>query len=234
MPTTTDDPTTPPEPKPYGRVIPRAYVVRERAAEYRASPDPAPITFEDFLVMLEASEEPSEFIGGQVVAMGPTTLKHGLIVSNISDALSGALRGGPCRSLSQGMLVKASHADNAFLPDVLVFCGTAQLERYRGMELLLNPIVIFEVLSPSTAEYDHETKWESYRRIPTLQDYLMVWQDEPRVERYTRHEGGLWMYSETAGLDASVHLESIGTVLSLAGIYHDILPSSSSAGDVNG
>lgn len=233
MPTTTDDPTTP-EPKPYGRVIPRAYVVRERAAEYRASPDPTPTTLGDFLVMIEGSEEPSEFVGGQVVAMGATSLKHGLIVSSTSDALFRALRGGPCRTLSQGMLVKASHADNAFLPDVLVFCGTAQLERYGGMELLLNPVVIIEVLSPSTADYDRETKWESYRRIPTLQDYLMVGQDEPRVERYTRHEGGLWTFSETVGLNASVHLASIGVTLSLADLYSDVLPPPSSAEEVIG
>ncbi|HEX2205322.1 MAG TPA: Uma2 family endonuclease [Longimicrobium sp.] len=185
-------------------------------------PRTASVTLDDFLAAQEASEERSELVDGQIVAMGGASLGHGLIVTNLSAALTNALREGPCRVLSQGMLVKASHAENAFLPDVLVYCGAPHIERRRG-ELLLNPVVIVEVLSESTADYDHVKKWENYRRIPSLQDYLLVAQDEPRVERYTRQEGGMWLFSETVGMDGSVRLESIGTTLSLAETYRGVL-----------
>lgn len=185
-------------------------------------PHTATVTLDDFLATLDASEERSEFVDGRIVAMGAASLKHGLIVSNLSRKLGNALDGGPCEVLSQAMLVKASHAENAFLPDVLVYCGAPHIERRRG-ELLLNPVVIAEVLSESTADYDHVKKWENYRRIPSLQDYLLVAQEEPRVERYTRREGGMWLFSETVGMDASVRLESIGVTLSLAEVYRNVL-----------
>lgn len=185
-------------------------------------PHTATVTLDDFLATLDASEERSEFVDGRIVAMGGASLAHGLIVSNVSATLIYALRGGPCRVLSQGTLVKTAHSENAFLPDVLVFCGAPQLERRRG-DLLLNPIVVIEVLSPTTADYDHVKKWENYRRIPSLQDYLLVAQEEPRVERYTRQEGGMWLFSETVGMDASVRLESIGATLSFAEVYRNVL-----------
>ncbi|HEU0055182.1 MAG TPA: Uma2 family endonuclease, partial [Longimicrobium sp.] len=133
------------------------------------------------------------------------------------------LTGTPCRVHSQGTYLKVERTQNLFLPDVMVYCGEKKFER-RGVDLLLNPVVVIEVLSNSTADYDHGTKWENYRQISSLQDYLLVFQDEPLVERYSRHGEGFWLFSETAGLDASVGLDSIGTEISLAEIYRDVLP----------
>jgi len=231
MPITTDDPTTPREPKPYDRPSTPPSVVRERAAEYQASPDPAPISLDEYLAAEETAEFPSEYVDGEVVAMTTPSVNHGLIVQKFANALSARLGNGRCEVVSQGTRVLVRRTDNAFLPDIVVFCGAPEVERRRG-ELLLNPTVLVEVLSPSTADYDHGTKWENYRRIPSLHDYLLVSQDEPRVERYTRHAEGMWMFSEVSGWDAVVRLESIAAEVALRDVYARVLSSAdASAGD---
>lgn len=182
----------------------------------------AAVTLDDFLATLNLGEERKELVDGRIMVMEATTLAHALIVTNLSVALGNALPETSCRVLSQGTLVKAGRSDNVFLPDVLVICGAAQLERLQG-DLLLNPVVIAEVLSESTLNYDHGTKWRNYRRIPSLQEYLLVRQDEPRVEQYRQRENGMWLFSETMGMDASVRLESIGATVTFAEVYRNVL-----------
>ncbi|HWK89648.1 MAG TPA: Uma2 family endonuclease [Longimicrobium sp.] len=184
-------------------------------------PHTAFVTLDDFLATVEVTEDRSEYVDGRVVAMAGASFAHNVIVQNISGMLYSRLRGGPCRVLGQGMLLKPKHAENAFLPDVLVVCGQPQIE-HRHADLLMNPVLLIEVLSPSTADYDHGKKWENYRRIPTVQDYLLVSQDRPRVERYTRHGDGLWLFSETAGVDGEIRLDSVNAALPLAEIYEGV------------
>ena len=178
-------------------------------------PQTAIVTLDDFLTAMDASEERSEFVDGRIVALGAASFAHNLIVSNVFGTLFSDLRGGPCRAVSQGMLVKPSRSENAFLPDVAVFCGEAELEP-RSLELLLNPVVLVEVLSPSTADYDHGKKWENYRRLPSLRDYLLVSQDRARVEWYTRQGDAFWLFREVEGLDAEVRLDYLGVTMELA------------------
>lgn len=218
--TTTDEPT-PPESKPYERAD-SPLVVRERAARYGAAPDPAPVSLDEYLAAEEVAEVRSEYIDGVVRAMVGGTLDHGLIVHNVGRQLGNKLHGGPCRVVSQGTHVRIERTERVFYPDVVVFCGEVKRER-RVRDLLLNPSVLVEVLSPSTASYDRATKWENYRRIPSLQDYLLISQDQPRVERYTRHPDGMWLFSETLGLDATIRLDSIGVELAMREIYEGVL-----------
>jgi Uma2 family endonuclease len=222
MPITTDDPTTPREPAQYGRVTPQAYLVRERAAEYNAHPERRRVSLDEYLLSEETAEERSEFVDGVLVAMTGGTLDHGAIVQNVGSELRDRLRRGPCRVVSQTTHVRIERTERIFYPDVVVYCGAVQRER-RVRDLLLNPTVLVEVLSPSTASYDRGFKWENYRRIPSLRDYLLISQDEPRVERYTRHGDGMWLFSETVGLDATIHLESIGVDLALSDVYENTL-----------
>lgn|GEM_PF-328298 len=222
MPTATDDPTIPPEPKPYGRPSTPPSVVRERAAEYNALPEPGRISLDEYLDAEETAEFRSEFIDGVVRAMVGGTLDHGLIVQNVAFQFGSQLRGGPCRVVSQGTHVRVERTERVFYPDVAVFCGEVKRER-RIRDLTLNPSVLVEVLSPSTMNYDCGFKWESYRRIPSLRDYLLISQDEPRVERYSRHADGMWLFSETIGLDATIQLESIGAEFALRDVYEGTL-----------
>jgi Uma2 family endonuclease len=218
MTTATDDPTTPREPARYGRVTPQAYLVRERAAEYNANAELPRISLDEYLIAEDTAEVRGEFVDGVVISMVGGTLDHGVIVQNVGAEFRDRLRGGPCRAVSQGTHVRLERTERVFYPDVAVFCGEVKRER-RVRDLMLNPSVLVEVLSPSTANYDRGFKWENYRRIPSLLDYLLISQNEPRVERYTRHADGMWLFSETRGLDATVHLESIGVELALRDVY---------------
>ncbi|HYR12493.1 MAG TPA: Uma2 family endonuclease, partial [Longimicrobium sp.] len=162
----------------------------------------------------------SELVDGRAVAPGVSSLVHNLIVSNVVGTLFAALRGKACRVVSQGMPVKTGHGEKVFLPDVAVYCGAPELEP-GDVEMLLNPAVLVEVLSPDTTDYDHGKKWESYRRLSSLRDYLLVWHDHARVEWYTR-QGAFWMFGEVEGMQAEVPLESIGATLRLAEIYEEV------------
>jgi Uma2 family endonuclease len=226
--TSTDEPTTP-ESQPYERVGSPPLMVRERAAEYGAAPEPAPVSLDEYLAAEEVAEFRSEYIDGVVRAMVGGTLEHGLIAQNVASEFKNGLRGGPCHVVSQGTHVRIERTERVFYPDVAVFCGEVKRER-RIRDLLLNPSVLVEVLSPSTANYDRGTKWENCRRIPSLQDYLLISQNEPRVERYTRHPDGMWLFSETTGLDATIRLDTIGVELAMRNIYEGVPVSGTDEG----
>ena len=186
-------------------------------------PQAATVTLDDFIAAAEATDERMEFVDGRIVAMTGGSLEHGLIAQNIAQTLGTALRGRGCRVLSQGTLIAAEAGDDTFAPDVLVFCGEARRRRLRGTDVLGNPVLLVEVLSPSTADYDHGRKWLSYRGIPSLQHYLLVAQDQPRVEWYTRHGEHFWHYAETIGMQSEIRLESLNVRISLAEIYDGVL-----------
>lgn len=185
-------------------------------------PQTAIVTLDGFIAAAEAADERMEFVDGRIVSLSAPSLKHGLIAENVAFALRTRLRPS-CRVLSQGNLVAADGSDDTFVPDVTVFCGEAQLRKVRGADVLRNPVVLVEVLSPSTADYDHGRKWESYRGIPSLQHYLLVAQDQPRVEWYTRHGEHFWHYAETIGVHGEIRLEALDVVISLAEVYEGVL-----------
>jgi Uma2 family endonuclease len=191
------------------------------------NPRTAIITLDDFIAAAEATDERLEFVDGEIVAMTGASLEHGLIANRIASALTVRLAGRPCGVVSQGTFVGTHENESAYVPDVAVYCGVAERRRVRGTDLLLNPVVIVEVLSPSTAGYDRGTKWESYRGIVSLQDYLLITQDEPRVERFKRHGEHFWLYGETTGLDGEIQLESLNVTLKLADIYDGVLSADS-------
>jgi Uma2 family endonuclease len=184
------------------------------------NPRTAVVTLDDFIAAAEASETRIEYVDGKIVAMSGGSLAHGRIAQRIARFLGNRAMAG-CEVVT-GTLVASKVRESAFIPDVAVYCGEPRLERVRGTDLLLNPVLLIEVLSPSTADYDRGTKWESYRRIPTLQDYLLVSQDQPRVERYTRHGEHFWLFGETVGLDSEIRLESLNATITLAEIYEGI------------
>ncbi|MBB4636302.1 Uma2 family endonuclease [Longimicrobium terrae] len=182
------------------------------------NPKNATVTLDDFIAAAEASEQRLEFVDGQIVAMSGASILHGRIAQRITSSLDRQLENSGCEIL-RDTLVAAGVADNKFVPDVIVFCGEPEYERLRGIEMMLNPVVLIEVLSPTTANYDHVTKWENYRRIPSLREYLLVSQDRPRVEQYTRQDSRFWRFSETEGRDSEIRIESLNATLSLARIY---------------
>lgn len=186
-------------------------------------PHPTMISPEEYLVRERAAEYKSEYVAGEVRAMTGASRKHNLVTINLAAALHAQLRGRPCETYVEQMRVQ-TRTDVYLYPDVVVVCGEPQLADDQ-FDTLLNPTVVMEVLSPSTKGYDRGEKWELYRRLASLRDYLLVSQDESHVERYTRQAEGLWLFSETSGVDAELRLESIGCTLALRDVYERVLPA---------
>lgn len=176
-------------------------------------------TRESYLAFDRASDEKHEFIDGNVCAMTGASENHNLINVNITIALGIQFRGRPCKLYANDMRVRLpSH--NYVYPDIAVVCGEAQLED-EHLDTLLNPTVIIEVLSPSTESYDRGKKFEHYRALESLQEYLLVSQEQAHIERYIRQEDG-WLLTEAKGMEASIELSSIGCALTLADVYDKV------------
>jgi Uma2 family endonuclease len=177
-------------------------------------------TAETYLAFERASEESHEFIDGEVFLMGGASEEHTLVVMSTSFSLYSQLRSRPCKVYTNDMRVKIGAADYTY-PDIIALCGEASLEDKHG-DILLNPTVIIEVLSTSTESYDRGKKFQHYRTIESLQEYLLVSQDTPRIERYIRQDANNWLLTDAKGLDAVLGLPSIGCTLLLADIYEKV------------
>ncbi len=182
---------------------------------------PTHYTAEEYLTLERSASCKSEFRNGQIYAMSSSNRAHNLVTGNIGWELSLQLKKRPCEAYMCDMRVKAAEACSYHYPDIVVVCGTPQFED-ADVDTLLNPMLLIEVLSPSTEAYDRGGKFAHYRKIPTLREYLLVAQDQPSIERYQR-QGDVWVLSEAVGLDASVPLESIDCVLSLREVYDKVL-----------
>jgi Uma2 family endonuclease len=185
-----------------------------------------PVTIDEYLDGIELAEEFREYVDGHVRIVSPTTLEHALLVTSIGTVLDGAARRQGCRILRRGMLIGAAGGD-VFSPDVMAYRGDPQLAHYGDTDLLLNPVLLVEIASPESDDYDRGRKWQGYRSIPSLQEYLLVAEDQPRVERFKRHGEHFWLYGETTGLDGGIQLESLNVTLKLADIYDGVLSADS-------
>jgi Uma2 family endonuclease len=179
------------------------------------------LTPEEYLAFEREAETKSEYFNGEVFAMAGTSLAHNQITANVVTALNSRFRGRPCRALASDMRVKVSQTTSYVYPDVVVVCGQPQLED-KQKDTLLNPAVIFEILSPSTENYDRGTKFVHYRTLESLTDYLLVSQTEARIEHFARQSADRWLLSLYQGLEAVVSLPAIGCELTLADVYDRI------------
>ena len=178
-------------------------------------------TVEEYLELDQASEIPHEYLQGRIVAMADPSREHGLLVIGVAASLYNQLRKKPCEVYPSTMRVQIPSADVFTYPDVTVVCREPELAGERR-GTLLNPTVLIEVLSPSTSDYDHGRKFAYYRQLASLAEYLLVAQDEVRVEHYTRQPDGSWRLEESDDPAAVLTLPSIGCTLSLAEVYEKV------------
>jgi Uma2 family endonuclease len=171
----------------------------------------------EYLAIEREAELKSEYFDGFVVAMAGASESHALIVTNLVGELRNQLRDRDCRIFANDMRVDVREHGLFAYPDVAVVCGPPLFSGERR-DNLRNPLLIVEVLSPSTEAYDRGLKFIKYRRIETLQEYILVAQDEARVERYLRQPEGKWLMSEATTLDGIIRL-SVGGELKLAEVY---------------
>ncbi|MDX6385258.1 MAG: hypothetical protein QOK48_2831 [Blastocatellia bacterium] len=178
------------------------------------------LTSEEYLALEREAEYKSEFYQGEVFAFAGASLRHNLIAANFLASTHSQLRGGACSSFSSDMRITIPQTSHYTYADVVVVCGQPQLaDDFK--DNLLNPIVIVEVLSPATESYDRGKKFESYQRIESLMEYVLVSQDRPRVEQFLRQTDGRWLYSETSA-EGSIKLTSIDCELYLNDIYEKV------------
>ncbi len=176
-------------------------------------------TEEDYLAWEEDALEKSEYADGQIWAMSGGTEPHAVLPVNIGAELRAALRGRGCRVMSSD--IKVWTAGAYYYPDLTVVCGPSQ-HRRRSRSIVTNPILVVEVLSPSTEKKDRGEKFMRYQQIDTLKSYLIVSQDEPRIEQFSRTEAGPWLYTPVSGLEGVLDIPALSISLKLADIYDQI------------
>jgi Uma2 family endonuclease len=177
-------------------------------------------TPESYLVFERASEEKHEYFNGSIYAMTGASENHNLIMVSTSASLHNQLRKRPCRVYPSDMRVKTRSTVLYTYPDISVVCGDSQFED-DVFDTLLNPTVIIEVLSPSTERYDRGKKFQHYRTLESLQEYLLIAQDSVRIEHYVRR-GEQWLLTDAKHLDTVLTLPSIECKLALADVYEKV------------
>ena len=178
------------------------------------------ISPEEYLEMERQAEIKSEYIAGEIFAMAGASRSHNLIVRNISRGLDPQREGQACEVYTNDMRVEVDPTGLYTYPDAVVVCGQPQFKD-ANEDILLNPTVIMEVLSDSTASYDRGEKFEHYGTLPSLTDYLLIAQDRAAIEQRVRTDRG-WQLAFHYGLDAVVPLPSIGCALPLSDVYDRI------------
>lgn len=176
------------------------------------------VTAADYLALERQAETKSEYLNGHIYAMSGASREHNTIVFNLARRVGNQLDRKPCRGYVNDMRVKVSPTGLYTYPDVVVACGEPRFED-QHVDTLLDPTVIVEVLSDSTEAYDRGDKFAHYRALESLTDYLLVAQDKPRIERYSRQPDGRWIYSVADGLDSRIEIAAIDCVLQLAEVY---------------
>jgi Uma2 family endonuclease len=189
------------------------------------------LTEAEYLAIERAAEFKSEFYNGEMFPMqgpgGPlgmagATFAHNRVKENISTALSNAPRGGPCQSLSSDMKVKVPATGLYTYPDVLVVCGRPEFPDAETTDVLLNPAVIIEVLSPATEKYDRGAKFRQYQQLPSLKEYVLVAQDEPVCERFVRQQDNSWLLTTATGLTSTLAFATVQANIPLDEIYSGV------------
>jgi Uma2 family endonuclease len=179
------------------------------------------LTAEEYLALERQAEAKSEYIDGEMVAMTGGTARHSLVTLNMGGELRQQLKQRPCLVYSGDLRVRIPGTGDYLYPDITVVCGDPVFED-GNRDILLNPTVIVEVLSPSTESYDRGRKFELYQSLESLQEYVLVAQDRPRVEHYLRQDGHVWLYTDVSGIERVVSFASIACEVPLAEIYDKV------------
>lgn len=176
------------------------------------------ITPEEYLATEETSSVKHEYYDGQIYAMAGGTNAHAILCSNTLAALVNQLIGKPCRAVSSEQRVKVEATGLHIYPDTSVYCEYARFDGTGGINLL-DPTVIVEVLSRSTSAYDRGDKFDHYKRIESLQDYVLIEQTRVHVEHLHRLENGDWLLRSFDSLDDTLALPSVDCRVTLNQIY---------------
>ena len=194
----------------------------------------ARLTPAEYLKIERAAEIRHEYFNGEMFAMSGGSPHHSLIKMNAGGELRTQLKGRPCTAFDSDLRIQISPTGLYTYPDISVVCGELEFDDDQR-DTVLNPTLLVEVLSDSTEAYDRGKKFEHYRRIDSLREYVLISQKSPTIERYLRNPDHTWTLTAVIGLDASIHLPTIDVTLSLAEVYDRVTfddPNSLRPGDV--
>lgn len=176
------------------------------------------LTPEEYLLIERSAEWKSEYVDGEMYAMAGASPQHVLIATNLGRELGNQLRDRPCTVYAVDLRVATDRQRHYTYPDVVVACEPLQfVDEHR--DTITNPALIVEVLSESTEKYDRGAKFERYRSVTTLTEYLLVAQDRVHIELYTRQSNGAWVLREWNDSGVEIDLTSVGCRLKIAEVY---------------
>ena len=180
------------------------------------------VTPEEYLQREKDAEFRSEYFRGEMFAMAGASANHNLIVLNAGASLREQLKKKPCRVYPSDLRLRIETTSLYTYPDLSVVCGEPKLET-NGVDVLLNPVVLVEVLSDSTEAYDRGKKFEHYRTIPSLKHYVLIAQDRHSIDCFSRKPDGSWVLTSCQALDEKVELEAIDSQLAAAEVYDKVV-----------
>ena len=179
-------------------------------------------SLEEYAELEKSSEERLEYFDGYVWSMAGASAKHEEIVINTATELKNKLRGKNCRVFGSNLRVKVPAYAPYRYPDVTALCGQPIYENFYGLEVLANPALIVEVLSPSTEVFDLGDKFTYYKSIESFTEYLLISQARPNVRLYTKRDERVWLHQEFNSLDETIRLSSLDCEISVSEIYSNI------------
>jgi Uma2 family endonuclease len=179
-------------------------------------------SLEEYFALEHVEDARYEYWNGDIFCMSGGTRAHGTLSMNAVVALANAVRGTNCQAFTADTAILTPTLPPYRYPDASVGCGELEFKRVQGLDALVNPVVIVEVLSPSTALRDCETKFEAYQAIPSFREYVLIAQNEVRVIHYTRQADDSWQRRDVTELDGSLVLESINCTLSVRELYERV------------
>ncbi len=179
-------------------------------------------TLEEYFELERSSDVKYEYWDGEVYAMAGASVAHEQVFGNVFTFLRNQLRGRPCHVFSSNLHVKVPAAPPYRYPDLTALCGQPEYEIIGGVQALINPTLIVEILSPSTEAYDRGDKFIDYKSIPSFGEYLLIAQHRPHVTHYVRRPDGSWSYEDANELSATLMLPTIDCSLPLSEVYQDV------------
>ncbi len=179
--------------------------------------------FEDYLAIeRELVDAKNEYLAGEAFAMSGGSYEHSVITANLTSSLANQFKGSPCAVLTSDMRIRVAASDACFYPDLSVLCGQPIFHDARR-DVLTNPLLIAEVLSPSTESYDRGSKFAHYRRLPSLRHYLLIAQDRLAVDVFTRQPDDRWLLASYETPHAVIALHEPDCQLPMQEIYDRIV-----------
>jgi len=179
-------------------------------------------TPEEYLAFERNSQTRHEYLDGQIYAMAGASPKHNQICFNLAGELHPLIKGTTCVGYTSDQKIRTELMDLFSYPDLTIVCGEP-IFHDQQQDVILNPTVVIEVLSPRTESYDRNIKLERYQNISSLTDYILIYQERPCVEHYVRQKGKRqWLFTMETDLAAEIEINSIKCKLKLADIYNRV------------